>query len=117
MNKDFWDKVKRLEELAKNTKHSDIVAFLPTDNSMRVWADYIAAANPAMIQEMIAKLKRLHEEIEFQEKRSKAQGAMIGRLEKEADWLADILQRHSTFFTTEKWRKAARRAVSEKNNA
>lgn len=107
MNKDFWDKVKRLEELAKkatpgpwdeyNDPRSNMIEgkncewVMGLDERYRcpfIFGDsipdalseavgefcearvdiseanlsYIAAANPAMIQEMIAELKRLEKE-------------------------------------------------------
>ncbi len=78
MNKDFWEKVNKLEELAgkatqggwkANTDdYGSLVALSPNskeDISLviepieKADADYIAAANPAMIKEMIAEIKCL----------------------------------------------------------
>ena len=71
MTKDFWEKVNRLEELAKkvnsgpweydgngNIDSTDHEAFsYIAQNCAEENAEYIAAAHPAMIKEMIYMLK------------------------------------------------------------
>lgn len=138
MNKDFWERIDRLEELAEKATQGEWNVsndhFLIGDvnklliaNSLcetrgqvqsKANALFIAAANPAMIQEMIAEMRRL---------------------EKEADWLAEKARKCSFAYrnrschhlcvgncsiclydnrivTAQDFREAARKAVSEADN-
>ena len=87
-NKDFWDKVAELEELAEKATqgewHCDISGYVfrkpqePSENDKmpivllcgsvsqfeksRFDGKFIAAANPAMIKEMVAEMRRLEKE-------------------------------------------------------
>lgn len=89
MNKDFWDNVDRLEQLAKNVKSEEwevadthivrvatkgyyINDFI-CETSNVVDTVFIAVANPSMILELVAELRKL---------------------EKEADWLAGYIGKH-----------------------
>ena len=141
MTKDFWKRVKKLEELAgkatqgewsvddtgyvfrkpQASSEEEKMPLVPMCRSMKQFDEsrfdgaFIAAANPAMILEMIAELRRL---------------------EKEADWLACQLEKkkHGCEWCEERyecipsqvscgyegpdnWREAAREAVSEADNA
>lgn len=133
MDKDFWEKVCALNELAGKATQGEWVSdghgnidstkrFYLAENLTREDADYIAAANPEMILEMIAEMRRL---------------------EKEAGWLADKLAEVSgSMFDDEmetlgfqcshecekagycpmdcrkkNWRESARQSLSEANNA
>ena len=151
MTKDFWQKINKLEEVAQRATQEEWLNKLDEsiaphgicvtteereknkmaeiaiiDNALLKWdetwtdfqkeqnanAHFIGAASPALIVEMIAKLRRL---------------------EKEADWLADILANDCAggcgscvvcgmedarkgidcrIMTKDKWRKAARKAVA-----
>lgn len=142
MNKDFWERINKLEELAgkatpgtwiiKNDpedRYDYDIAFITTTERQNASigeiaqvscyepdiieepivkeqianAEYISAANPAMIKEMIAEMRRL---------------------EKEADWLAEELASvyKSEFEGTmdlldvNGWREAARKVVMENKN-
>lgn len=147
MNKDFWERIDRLEELAKKAMPDHQVVY--EDGEERyVLTKFIAAANPAMILEMIAEMRRLENEndrlkIELHDMDSSAREMWndMKQLEKEADWLAskcsglssnaegcedcclngecphnDI---HTETMCTEPqdWREAARKVVSEADNA
>ena len=122
MNKDFWERVNKLEALACNTNagpwwhgigHPHEI-YTENENwpiaAVESYNDaaYIAAANPAMIKEMIAELRRL---------------------EKEADWLAKRLaefcdpehdeqccylcREYCDRVKAHEWREAAHKAVKE----
>lgn len=88
MNKEFWDKVNRLEILAQQATQgnwfvtcdedaletvihcvandryeTEIASLFGNSLDMDNNANYIAAANPAMIQEMIAELRSLSRQV------------------------------------------------------
>lgn len=131
MNKDFWRRIDRLEELAGKATQGEwdvynfskvfsvesgnnlFQAYSGFDSEGHKWdgkvnALYVAAAYPAMILEMIAEMRRL---------------------EKEADWLARRLvefcdpdhdnqccvlcRRNCNGVDCKEWREAARKAVEE----
>lgn len=97
-------------------------------------ADYIAAANPAVVLALIAHIKKLEAEnhdlrnlqdphaltaahmIGYEKGRDEAR-AKIERLEKEADWLAEQASLTGDYIdgqdSKEVWRELARRAVEE----
>lgn len=156
MNKDFWERINRLEELANKISPKDWeytntfgkpalisntgcygvqiaeAVFAGKEEHM----EYIAAANPVMIQEMIMEMRRLKQEnkrlkIEAQDLDSSG-GKMAkdyGQLEKEAQWLAEILaefcdpdhddqccvlcRKNCDDVQPSEWRKRARKAVLE----
>ena len=135
MNKDFRERMPRLEELAGKANSGpwqNIIGHphqIITENESWPVADvesfndaaFIAAANPAMIVEMIAELRRLEKEtdrlkIELHDMDSSAREMWqdMRQQEKEADWLAKILAAGGH---KEYWRNAARKAVSEADNA
>lgn len=57
--KDFWDEIERLEELAGKLKDEEWFPDYPQGDEL----EYIAAANPAMIKEMIAELRWLNNKV------------------------------------------------------
>lgn len=146
MDKDFWDKVNRLEELAGKATQGEWnycgceIWANETVNSHNVVgkterfedAKYIAAANTAMIQEMIAELKSLDDKnynlkskLRLANENTYNMEQDYNRLEKEANWLAEELASvyKSEFEGTmdlldaSGWRNEARKAVSEADNA
>lgn len=128
MNKDFWERIDRLEELAGKATQGEwdvynlskvfsveggnnlFQAYSGFDSEGHKWdgkvnALYIAAANPAMILEMITELRKLT---------------------KQVNWLAMKCQNVRKFptmngkpeddWTAYKWREAARKVVMEERN-
>ena len=138
LNKDFWKRVNKLEELAAKASKDDVIAYIPTDKSYKNQAEYVNAAHPAMILEMIAEMRRLETVVngykvsteEAQEIMGELQ-AKNARLEKEADWLAERLKEACKNFNgcfscpfyddegayciveDKTWREAARKAVAK----
>lgn len=202
MNKDFWKRLYRLEELAgkipvvewyhisvgkdrhavfsKNKPEAVIALTCLDEDGTKIGmgektSDYIAAANPTMVLEMIAEMRKmwrlnnwdvaalqaygalpedmevhienesfawhlnriktgLGKRLKLAEKRLEDCLLLNDQLEKEADWLADILsaichdeenscamcpspKTPCTAIEANSWREAARKAVSEANNA
>ena len=147
MDKNFWDKVERLEELAGKATQGEwsvndlskiisidgntlCLAYSGFDSDGNKWdgninASYIAAANPAMIKEMIATFNSrisflehalVEKDIEFENTK-----AEMRWLEKEANWLAgeivswekDQALPGEPVQTIEELREAARKAIAE----
>ena len=96
MNKDFWERLDRLEELAEKATRPDWEIRVKNDNAYATNVDfhqannlrYIAAANPAMIKEMIVEMRRLENENSKLKTVSEFVAKEASRLNKEADWLA-----------------------------
>lgn len=103
-------------------------------------ACYISAANPSMILEMIAELRRIvkadedkHKIICEDDRRIENAEVKVLQLEKEADWLAEkyislgmcpangcngcLIEEKCPKITAKDLREAARKAVKEKDNA
>ena len=123
MTKDFWERIDRLEALADyaNNKHTQqmwlgtpfcsisieefkgdqCIAFTPLSQAKK--DNFIAAANPALIMEMIAELRSLEKEADYLAKtfagNMKIQGIKDG--------LRDPTGGHKEF-----WRETARKAVA-----
>lgn len=125
MNKDFWERIDRLEELTKKTTRSDWDIHVKGDNAYATNVDfhqvdnlrYIAAANPAMILEMVEEIKDLQSEILAYQAGCNTVGCLrekdIRRLEREADWLAEKLEMNVPLLHEDAgWREAARKAVA-----
>lgn len=185
MNKDFWKRIDRLEELVnkatqgkwnycgceiwanETTISHDVVGKVEKFED----AQYIGAADPAMILEMITELKKywmdaadyasyfmylatyvgvddevgeqpaakdIYHAVFTRLQKLKSENSRLQnlsdyiakealRLQKEADWLAErlkerdgrelIIPRKVTVWTKEQWCEAARKAVSEADNA
>lgn len=141
MNKDFWERIDRLEELAgkatqgkwnycgceiwanETTMSHDVVGKVEKFED----AQYIDAANPAMILEMIAtfkgRLSFLEHELVEKDIELENTKAELKRLEKEADWLADkcacqnIRNGCQCGIDKNYRRNEARKAVTEADNA
>lgn len=115
MNKDFWERVNKLEELAIKATQEEWY----TEPPQRYNIEFRAAANPATILEMIAvfkgRLSFLEHELVEKDIELENTKAELKRLEKEADGLSEMIVRITPFLTTkERWRKLVRESVGNK---
>ena len=102
MDTDFWKGIDRLEELAGKIKPGEW-EYEPENENLRhnvtrvgviipELGEYISAANPAMIKEMTAEMRRLKDENAKLKNVSELTAKKLMQLYKEADWLAERLQ-------------------------
>lgn len=148
MNKDFWERIDKLEELAKKAtqgkwsgyygdKNEDYIDGAINNEYVHIAMVnkpncenntlFISSANPAMIMEMIAEMRMLKKEAEWLAEHMQAVCELnpsgICTESCPVSCSCDdfpFLKRHQDDGTTtnkKEWREAARKAVSEADNA